>query len=288
LTAAPIVANIPFMEQEFHKVGRGRSTAVEPAAPEAGRGTQAIDRAARLLVAVLQSEGPVSLSDLAADNGLPKSTASRLASALERHGLLQQDGVRGRLAPGPALLRFAHRGAVEGNLVELSREALRELADASGETVNLAVPSPGGVEHLAQADGQHFLGTGQWLDRRVDFHCTAGGKVFLAFGAAAIPLDGLEALTPATITGHDELEAELARIRRQGYATAIDELEPGLTAIAAPVRGHAGEVIAAISVSGPTLRLQPHRLDQLRPELIKEARAISRRLGHHHEGEEAA
>jgi IclR family transcriptional regulator, acetate operon repressor len=261
---------------------------VTPEAPSAGKGTQAIDRAAQLLVMVLESDEPVALSDLASTAELPKSTASRLVSALERHGLVHQDGLRGRLAPGPALLRFAHRGAVDRNLVELATEPLHELAGLCGETVNLAVPSPGGVEHLAQADGQHFLGTGQWLDRRVDFHCTAGGKVFLAFGAAAIPLDGLEALTPATITGHDELEAELARIRRQGYATAIDELEPGLTAIAAPVRGHAGEVIAAISVSGPTLRLQPHRLDQLRPELVKEARAISRRLGHHHEGEEAA
>jgi IclR family acetate operon transcriptional repressor len=261
---------------------------VTPSPPKSAPGTQAIDRAARLLVAVLESEGPVALGDLAADNGLPKSTASRLASALERHGLLHQDGSRGRLAPGPALLRFAHRGTVEGNLVELSREALQALADASGETVNLAVPTSRGVEHLAQADGQHFLGTGQWLDRRVDFHCTAGGKVFLAHGAAAIPLDGLAALTPQTITDHDRLEAELAHVRRQGYATAIDELEPGLTAIAAPVRGHGGEVIAAISVSGPTLRLQPSRLDQLRPMLIKEARALSRRLGHHHEAEEAA
>ncbi len=259
-----------------------------PEAPSAAKGTQAIDRAAQLLVMVLESDEPVALSDLASTAELPKSTASRLVSALERHGLVHQDGLRGRLAPGPALLRFAHRGAVDRNLVELATEPLHELAGLCGETVNLAVPSQGGVEHLAQAEGEHFLGTGQWLDRRVDFHCTGAGKVFLAFGAAAVPVGELTALTPETITDHDRLEAELAQVRRQGYATAVDELEPGLTAMAAPVRSHTGDVIAALSVSGPTLRLGPRRVAELRPHLIKEARALSRRLGHHDEGEQAA
>lgn len=265
------------MEQEFH---------VE--APSGGRGTQSIDRAAQLLVLVLESDDPVALGDLAATAELPKSTASRLLSALERHGLVHQEGPRGRLAPGPAMLRYAHRGAGERNLLELAREPLDALAEATGETVNLAVPAPGGVEHLAQVDGRHFLGTGQWLDRRVELHCTGAGKLFLAFGVAALPPGPLAAHTPETVTDPDALEAELAGVRRRGYATTVDELEPGLTAMAAPVRGHTGDVTAALTVSGPTLRLQPRRVAELRPMLIQEARALSRRLGYHHEGEQAA
>src|SRR5262245_55816333 len=150
-------------------------------------GTQAIDRAGELLARLLASDGPMSLAELAAAADLPKSTASRLLTALERHGLVRQAGERGKLEPGPAILRFAHRGGVERNLVELAHQSLEGLSRASGETINLSVPTPTGVDHLAQVDGVHFLGAGQWVGRRVDYDCTANGKVFLAFGAADLP-----------------------------------------------------------------------------------------------------
>jgi IclR family transcriptional regulator, acetate operon repressor len=242
-------------------------------------GTQAVDRAADLLVRVLESERPLALTELAAAAELPKSTASRVVSALERHGLVTQDGSRGRLRPGPAILRYAHRGIVERSLVELAREPLDALAAASGETVNLAVPAGGAVEHIAQVDGVHFLGTGQWLDRRVDFHSTAVGKLFLAFGAAALPEGELRRVAPRTICDREELERELRRVRRQGWATAVDELEPGLAALAAPVRDRGGLTIAALSITGPTLRLPPTRLQELREVVIREGRALSRALG---------
>ncbi|HKE82012.1 MAG TPA: helix-turn-helix domain-containing protein, partial [Solirubrobacteraceae bacterium] len=113
-------------------------------------GTQAIDRAGELLARLLASDGPMSLAELAAAADLPKSTASRLLTALERHGLVHQSGERGKLEPGPAILRFAHRGGVERHLVELAEQSLEALSRASGETINLAVPAPTGVDHLAQ------------------------------------------------------------------------------------------------------------------------------------------
>ena len=249
---------------------------------------QSIDRAATLLVHLLESEGPTTLAELTEAADLPKSTTSRLLSALERHGLVHQTGQRGTFEPGPAIMRFAHRGAVERSLVELAEPSLAALSEESGETVNLAVPGSDGVEHLAQADARHYLGTGQWVGRRVAYHCTANGKVFLAFGAAALPDGRLPRLTPHTILDRDQLVAELEQIRADDFATAIDELEVGLSAMAAPVRGPTGDVIAALSLSGPTMRLTPSRISGLRPVLTNQALELSRRLSDAKKEEQAA
>src|SRR5437016_5170960 len=197
-------------------------------------GTQAIDRAAQLLVRVVESSQPLGVNELAERSGLPKSTTSRLLGALERQGLVQRLGDRGRLRPGPVLLRFATRDGT-ASLVELARPSLRRLADASGETINLAVPGAGGVEHLAQEDTAHFVGVTDWVGRRVPFELAANGKCFLAYG------------------GGEVAAAEL--IRSRGYATSVDELEVGLSALAAPVLGTDGAVVAALSISGPATRL---------------------------------
>lgn len=269
--------NIPTVEQQFQNDSAQDS-----------RGTTAIDRGAELLVRVLEAQQPVALTDLASASGIPKSTASRLVSALERRGLVEQDGERGRLRPGPAILRVAERSLLERNVVELARPSLDALSELSGETINLAVPGPHGVEHIAQVDGRHFLGAGQWLGRSVDFHCTANGKVFMAYGRATMPARSLAVLTPQTLTDPGRLRVELARVRRDGFAEAVDELEIGLAAIAAPVRGAAGEVVAALSITGPTVRMTPTRITELKPILIDEAQLLSRRLGNPQQGEHAA
>jgi DNA-binding IclR family transcriptional regulator len=239
------------------------------------QGTTAVDRGADLLLRVLESEEPVALTELASAAGLPKSTASRLVGALERRGLIAQDGDRGRLRPGPAILRVAERGMLERNIVEVARPSLDVLSELTGETINLAVPGPVGVEHVAQVDSRHFIGAGQWLERTVDYGHSANGKVFLAFGRA-----------PANATVPDGFDGEA--IRDLAYATTLDELEPGLAAIAAPVRGAHGDVIAALSISGPALRMTPERIAELQSSLIEEAERLSRRLGYSEQGERAA
>lgn len=252
------------------------------------QGVAAVDRSAELLVRVLDSERPIALTELATATGIPKSTASRLVAALERRGLVTQDGQRGRLRPGPAILRVAERSLLARGVLELARPSLDALARVSGETINLAVPAPHGVEHLAQVDSRHFLGAGQWVGRSVQYHCTAVGKVFLAFGAAPAPASALAAYTRWTVTEPDQLRAELARVRRRGWATAVDELEEGLAALAAPVRGTGGQVVAALSLSGPTLRMTPRRIEELTPALLNQARALSDRLSHSDQGGQAA
>jgi DNA-binding IclR family transcriptional regulator len=238
------------------------------------QGTTAVDRGADLLLRVLESEEPVALTELASAAGIPKSTASRLVGALERRGLIAQDGERGRLRPGPAILRVAERGMLERNIVELARASLDVLSELTGETINLAVPGPLGVEHVAQVDSRHFIGAGQWLERTVDYEHSANGKVFLAFGRA--PADAATAIPDGDA------------IRDRGCSETVDELEPGLAAIAAPVRGAHGDVIAALSISGPTLRMTPERIAELQSSLIEEAERLSRRLGYSEQGERAA
>jgi IclR family acetate operon transcriptional repressor len=251
-------------------------------------GTTAVDRSADLLLRVLESDEPVALTELASASGIPKSTASRLLSALERRGLVAQAGPRGRLSPGPAILRVAERGMLERNVVELARPSLDNLAQASGETINLAVPAIDGVEHVAQVDGRHFLGAGQWLGRAVDYHCSANGKVFMAFGRATVAARPLTAHTEHTITDPKRLRAELAAVRSSGFAAAVDELELGLAAISVPVHGARGDVVAALSISGPTLRMTPAQIRELQPILTQEGRTLSGLLGYRTEGMNAA
>ena len=221
-------------------------------------GTQAIDRAAELLVSVVESSRPLGVGELAASSGLPKSTTSRLVGALERRGLVQRAGDR-RVAPGPVLLRFAHQDR-SVSLVELALPALRTLAELSGETINLGVPTPLGVEHLAQEDSRHFMGGTNWVGRRVPYDSTANGKVLKAFTSRT---------------------AEGSAIRERGYASAVDELEQGLAAIAAPIFGPDRDVVAALSISGPTIRFTRERMLELAPHLITQAAQVSERLGHH-------
>jgi DNA-binding IclR family transcriptional regulator len=243
-------------------------------------GTQAIDRAADLLVRVVESEEPLRLGDLALATGLPKSTASRLLRALERHDLVQRSPESGSLRPGAVLVQYARRGSALPDLIGLAQPALDRLGQASGETVNLAVASAGGVEQVAQVDSRYMLGATNWVGLRVPYHASALGKVFLAFGAVPLPDAPFERLTPHTVTTRAELEAQLERVRRRGYATTTEELEPGLMAVAAPVHGSTGAVIAGISISGPTLRVSRAELERLGALLVSEAATVSARLGH--------
>jgi DNA-binding IclR family transcriptional regulator len=249
-------------------------------------GTQAIDRAAELLVRVVESGRPLAVGELAAHTGLPKSTTSRLVGALERRGLVQRSVDRGRLSPGPVLLRFAHRDGGQ-SLVELAGPVLEHVARETRETINLAVPGPLGAEHLSQHDSAHFVGVTNWVGRRVPHHVAANGKVFMAFGAAPVP-PRLERFTPQTITSRTVLAAELEAVRRRGYATAVDELELGLAAMAAPVRDAGDEVVAALSISGPTSRLTAERIERLAPLLLEQAALLGRRLDHRDNDERGA
>jgi DNA-binding IclR family transcriptional regulator len=257
-------------------------SAVEPESASRAPADPAAERTARILGLVLE-RAPRTLTELAEAAGLTAVDAAPVVAALESHGLVAWDDEHAGLRPGVAALRFARSGVGRDDIVELAQPSMRRLADESGETINLFVLTPGGAaEAIVQIDGRHLLGATNWVGRELPLHCTASGKVFMAFGAARAPAgEGpLERRTEHTIVDPERLARELQAVRDQGYASIVDELEDGLSAVAAPLRERGGKVVGALTVSGASLRLAPHRLRLLGRVTLEQALAVSARLGY--------
>ena len=247
-------------------------------------GTQAVDRAARLLSEVVHSTDPMTFTGLSAATGLAKSTTSRLLLALERNGLVRRDD-HGRFLPGEMFVSFAWRGGAQAGLVAVAQPFLEKLGKATGETVNIGVASSGAVEQIAQVNSTYLIGGTNWVGLSVPLHCSALGKVLLAYGAAQlVPGTKLEARTEKSITTEAALRADLAGVRARGYAVTDEELEPGLIAIAAPVHGYDGSVVAALSVSAPTNRMTTERSAATAERCMEEAAGLSAVLGYRQRG----
>jgi DNA-binding IclR family transcriptional regulator len=244
----------------------------------AASGTQAIDRAAELLSLVVLADEPPAFGDLVSDTGLARSTASRLLQALERHRLVHRVEEGGYEA-GPLFALYASRHEPAEELVHLAQPTLQAISEATGETVNLAVVRGNAVVQIAQIDSRFLLATTNWVDVDVPPHCSALGKVFFATGVISVPRTPMPSLTEHTITDPAALERQLAAARRDGYAQAFGELEIGLDAIAAPIHGRSGKVIAAIGISGPSDRIH-HELRQIGELLKSHAQELSMVLGH--------
>jgi IclR family acetate operon transcriptional repressor len=242
-------------------------------------GTQAVDRAARLLAEVVHSPHPVTFTELTTVTGLAKSTTSRLLLALERNGLVRRDE-HGHFLPGEMFVSFAWRGGADASLVAVAQPFLDRLGKSTGETINLGIVSNAAVENISQVDSTYLIGGTNWVGLQVPLHASALGKVLLAFGArgATIPRT-LEACTEKTITTEAVLKAELAGVRARGYGVTDEELEPGLIAIAAVFR-YDGTVVAAISVSAPTTRMSRERAVIAARRCMDEAAALSAALGY--------
>jgi IclR family acetate operon transcriptional repressor len=253
-------------------------------------GTQAVDRAALLLRAVVQRPDAVTFTELASATGLSRSTTSRLLTALNRNGLVRRDPQGGYL-PGELFVAYASRGSAQTDLISVAQPYLDQLGTDTRETINLGVGRPGGlVEQIAQVDSQYLIGGTNWVGLSVPVHCSALGKVLLAHGVAQLPPGNLERRTARTITNRAALEADLALTRQRGYAVTSEELEPGLVAIAAPVyRGGdgVGQVVAALSVSGPSARLTTDQIPGTAARCVASASALSFSLGYRPHGARA-
>jgi DNA-binding IclR family transcriptional regulator len=243
-------------------------------------GSQAVDRASALLALVVESGTPRTFTSLVAELGLAKSTTSRLLHALERSRLVQRDR-NGAFRPGALFSIYAARPNALYDLVELARPTLRRIGERTEETVNLSVPRGREVVQIAQIDSRYLLGSTNWVGVDVPAHCTALGKVLYAFDALPLPPGELERPTPQAPADRAELERVLAEVRERGWAVSLDELEVGLGAVAAPVRGVDGAVVAAVSVSGPTTRITEHGITRLAQVLVGELCGLSAQLGHH-------
>ena len=246
-------------------------------------------------MAVRSVERAVAILDLLAQGGwrtgaevarelrVHRSTALRLLGTLEKHALVERDLRTARYRLGRRLPQLASVVTGEFDLRYIAHPVCEHLAAQTGETATFELLIGDDIVPIEQVTASTSLVSINWLGRRYPVHCTASGKVFLAFAPEAVRerllAQPLERLTPHTITDRSALEAELEEARQSGVAHTHEELEVGVDAIAAPVHGPDGEVVAAVDVSGPSHRLQAGARPELE-RLTREAAAdLSRRLG---------
>jgi IclR family transcriptional regulator, acetate operon repressor len=217
-------------------------------------GVQSLHRALDVLEALAAAGGTASLGDLAAACRLPAPTLHRLAGTLADRGYLRHTSDR-RYSLGSRLVPLG--AAAHALLGERALPVLRELADRTGESANLAVLTAGGAEYVAQAPGRHTMRTFTEVGNRVELHCTGVGKALLAavdpdLAGRLIGAAPLTARTTATITDPAALGTEIALIRDRGYALDEGEMETGVRCVAV---GLPGAPPMAVSVSGPAVRM---------------------------------
>jgi DNA-binding IclR family transcriptional regulator len=253
-------------------------------AEDAGRSAtvQSVDRAL-LVMEILASLGQAGVTEIAAKLGVHKSTVSRLISVLEARGFVEQVSERGPYRLGFAIVRLARSTNARLDLVKQSQAACDALATESGETTNVAILDGDRIVNVAEAVGPAGIALRTWVGQSCPAHATSSGKVLLA----ALPADALherlaatlESFTDGTVTTRSEMEAELHIVRERGWASVSEELEIGLNAVAAPVCDSEANVVAALSVSGPSYRLGEEQFDDVAERTIAAAETISRRLG---------
>ncbi len=244
---------------------------------------RSVDRAVAILD-LLAQDGWRAGAEVARELGVHRSTALRLLGTLERHALVERDPRTAKYRLGRRLPQLARVVSGELDLRHVARPVCEALAASSGETVTLDVLDGDEIVPIEQSTGSTAFVSVNWLGRRTPVHCTASGKVILAFAADPVRqrvlARPLPPLTPRSITDGAELERQLASARESGFARTFEELEVGLDAIAAPVFSTDGEVVAAIDVSGPAHRLQAGGGPDL-VSLTRDAAAdLSRRLGY--------
>jgi len=252
------------------------------AGQDAAGPVQSVDRAVTILE-ILARDGEAGVTDVARELGVHKSTASRLFAALDRRELVTQDSSRGKFRLGVGLVRLAGAAGRRLDVIQESRPVCRALAQEVGETVNLAILAGRDALYLDQVAGPSALSPHNWAGQHIPLHATSDGKVLLAYltenEAADCLAPPLRRFTGQTITDLGDLRRALAEVRQRGYATAAEELEAGLSAVAAPVRDADGRVVASISASGPSFRMPPERIDEVAAPVCIAAAEISRRLG---------
>lgn len=243
---------------------------------------QSVERAAQAME-ILAREGVAGVGEIARELGVHGSTASRLLTALEAYDLVERDAETGRSRLGVGVLRLAAATRSGLDLTAQAGPVCDALAEELGETVNVAVLRGGAAVNVYQAQGRRTVALHNWVGDRTVLHATSSGKMLIAHLPEETIATLLEAprerFTAATVTSIEGLQRELTTARERGWAQAVEEFEVGLNAVAAPIRGPEGEVVAAISVAGPAYRLSTEDLPRAAEVLLRAAAQISRRLG---------
>jgi IclR family acetate operon transcriptional repressor len=238
----------------------------------------AAERAVALLDTLAEG-GELGTNEIARRTGMTPSTVSRQLGTLAASGLVERVPATGRYRLGLRIVHLANALLARLDVREVARPHLLALVEATGETATLSVPGDDDAITVDFVPGHHQVQPVSRLGRPSIAHATSAGKVMLAFSGRELPEGPLRAYTPRTITDPRKLATEIATVREQGYATAVGEREPDLTAIAAPIRSSRGELEAIVALQGPSSRFGENDIERALPLLRERADAISRELG---------
>ncbi len=262
---------------------RSMRTGATPTAAARDNSVQSVHRAISILQ-VLAIQGAAGVTEIAVELSVHKSTVFRLLATLEARGLVEQYTERGRYRLAYGVVQLAAGATKMDDLSLLSRPVCRQLAETVRETVNVVVHDGRAVISIDQVLGAPAVTTVNWVGQRTPMHATSAGKVFMAHmdpeQLDALLEGGLETYTPHTIVDPAALKREVALVRERGYAHTMDEHEIGLSAIGAPIRTLDGGVIAAVTASGPTFRMNEDTLPELAEHVLAAAAEISQRHGY--------
>lgn len=246
---------------------------------------QSVDRALSILE-ILARRGDAGVTEIGKELGVHKSTAFRLLAVLESRGFVEQSEDRGSYRLGFGIVRLAGSITAQLDLSRQGRAACERLAADLDDTVNIAILDRQRAVNISQSRGAAAIASHNWIGQQTPLHATSSGKILLAFGPAGVRasvLAGrLDRFTDATITDPVALSGELDRIRSAGWACTAEEYEIGLNAVAAPVRGADGSVVAALSISGPAYRLAAESFPAIAKRVIETADEVSAQMGYIH------
>ena len=242
---------------------------------------QALARASAIIdvIAAAGEEG-VGLSDISRATALNKTTAFNLLASLVTLRFLEQGENSRRYRLGLRNLELGRLVQLRMHISHLARPRLADLCRKTNETVNLGLPDLLDLLVVDSFQGSRLLHATAYAGWRSMYHCTALGKAFMSqwdepMRRTVYRSSGLPRQTPNTITEIDVLEEQLAQFLKQGYALDLEENEHGVNGIATSIVNGLGEVAAAISVCGPSNRLTQDVMEQIAPDVIAAADAIS-------------
>ena len=229
---------------------------------------QVLDRALAILEALSQDGPDLTLGQISESLGLHKSTAHRLIMVLERHKLLEKHAERGKYRLGLKLFELGTRAVSQLDLRERARPFLERAVLETGETVHLCVYDDGEVVYVDKVEPGRSVRLASSVGRRNPAYCTAVGKAIMAHlpesqVEIAVQKHGLRQLTRKTVGTMAELKAELVSVREIGYAIDNEENEEGVCCVGAVVRDFSTDPVAAVSVSGPTFRIDADKIPVL-------------------------
>jgi len=244
-----------------------------------------LNKSFSILEVLLQQGSAMNMTEISEKLGLYPSTIHRILDTLKHWGYVDQDPNTQKYQLGLKLLELGMAKFHQMDLVRESTPYLKELVNQCNETVHLGVLEEGEVLYLAKEESSQTIRMCSYVGKRAPLHSTALGKVLLADLSEEerrkiLEQKGLPRITEKTITDKEELEKELNRIKKQGFALDRRENEKDVCCIAAPIKNYQGKVIAAISISSPAYRVDINKQSHLKEALIEITKKISKRLGY--------